>query len=337
MKKLKTPKELKQEIPSSVFQNRIQLHRENVKRILKKEDGRLLVIVGPCSIHDKKSALAYASFIKDARDMYGSELEIVMRTYFEKPRTSVGWKGFTYDPDLNGSNDIEKGLTESRKLLHEITDSYEVPCATEFLNTLASQYISDFIVYGVIGARTSESQVHREFMSEQKFPMGVKNSVSGSLSSAVNAVKASSSNQNFISIGEDGDFFSVTNNGNDSSHIVLRGGENGPNYERGSVNLAKGELEGVNGKTGLVVDSSHANSGKDHRNQIKVVRDICEQISEGEDSIVGVMIESNVVEGNQSISNNLVFGKSITDSCVSIEETEEMFKHLKDAVLKRKR
>ncbi len=296
------------------------------------KDRRQLVIVGPCSIHDVDAALDYARWLKSQRDKYIDTLEIVMRTYLEKPRTTVGWKGIINDPDLDGSYDINKGLVISRKLLCDITDM-GLPVSYELLSARTPQYISDLISWGAVGARTTESQPHRELVSGVSFPVGYKNGTSGSIQIVADAITASSNPHMFMGINLEGKSAAVKTKGNPYCHTVLRGSNKGPNYDEQSVKETVSQLReaGVNPK--VMIDCSHANSNKDYRQQESVLDEVVRQLKAGSEDICGVMIESNLVEGAQKLIPNhqLVYGQSITDSCVGTDTTARMLEKLSEA------
>ena len=313
--------------------------RDQAARILHGKDDRLLVVIGPCSIHDKDAAIEYGKKLKPLIDQYADDLQIVMRVYFEKPRTTVGWKGLINDPHLDGSFDINRGLRIARGLLLELAEM-GIPAGTEFLDTISPQYIADLIAWGAIGARTTESQIHRELASGLSMPVGFKNGTGGSMQLALDAIGASAGSHNFLSVTKQGVSAIVTTTGNDTCHIILRGGSQGPNYDEASIAEAVTALQGQNLPPQLMVDCSHGNSRKDFRNQPLVVKELCNQIEAGSTAISSVMIESNLVEGNQSLGdgdlNKLTHGQSVTDACISWETTEEVLATLASAVQKRR-
>ena len=312
--------------------------RQATHKILHGEDDRLLVIVGPCSIHDTKAALEYAAKLGKIRDELSSNLHIVMRVYFEKPRTSIGWKGLINDPDLTGQFNITEGLRVARQLLLQLAEQ-GIPAATEYLDLISPQYIADLIAWGAIGARTTESQGHRELASGVSCPIGFKNGTYGNLDIAINAIKAASRSHHFLSLTKAGQSAIFTTSGNEDCHIILRGGKR-PNYDAVSVEQALQQLENAGLPKNLMVDFSHANSDKDYRNQPKVANNIATQIANGVAGISGVMIESHLVEGNQSVDGQnkeaLIYGKSITDACIGWDDTESVLRELSDAVEKRR-
>lgn len=295
--------------------------------------NKLSVVTGPCSIHDVDAALEYASWVKERRKEYGDQLEILMRMYFEKPRTTVGWKGLINDPDLDESYDITKGLHMARQLAVDITGS-GVPVATEILDTMTPQYFAGLISWGAIGARTTESQLHRELSSGLSFPVGFKNGTQGDVKVAIDAVSAASHPHHFLAITDEGQVAIAATSGNPDTHVVLRGGSNGPNYSSTDIASVAAELAKRDLNPAVMVDASHANSGKDYKRQIEVVRSLSEQITYGSVAIMGVMIESNLKEGAQSFNPGGAheYGKSITDACVGLGETEAMLSILAEAV-----
>jgi 3-deoxy-7-phosphoheptulonate synthase len=310
--------------------------RQAIHKVLHGADDRLVVIVGPCSIHDKKAALDYATRLKALRDELARELIVVMRVYFEKPRTTVGWKGLINDPWLDGSYKINDGLRLAREILLEINEM-GVPAATEFLDTLTPQYYADLISWGAIGARTTESQVHRQLASGMSCPMGFKNGTDGNIRIAVDAIKAAAAPHFFLSVTKGGHSAIVSTNGNEDCHVILRGGK-ATNYDAASVEASAQEL----GKAGLpariMIDFSHANSSKQHRKQIEVSTDVARQIADGDDRIFGVMIESHINEGRQDLvpGKPLAYGVSITDACIDWASTEGVLRELAAAVSARR-
>lgn len=302
-------------------------------------DDRLVVIIGPCSVHDPAAALEYADWIKEQRAIHNDDLEIVMRTYLEKPRTTTGWKGLINDPHLDGSFAMNEGLVIARELLHDIT-SKGVPVATELLDTSTPQYLDDLISYGAIGARTTESQLHRELASGVSFPVGFKNGTGGSIQIAINAIKSAAAPHSFIGTGKDGRSAIVETAGNQDSHIILRGSSHGPNYYADSVEEISAQLKESGLTPAMIIDASHANSGKDYLGQVIVAGDIARQVSMGNTDIRGVMIESNLEEGRQDLKgknkNELVYGQSITDACVGLGDSGLMLQELAKAVRKRR-
>lgn len=306
--------------------------RDKIRNILSHEDSRLLVIVGPCSIHDVNAAIEYGTKLAGLRKELSDRLEIVMRVYFEKPRTNIGWKGLINDPHLNNSYDINTGLRMARKLLLDLAHM-DLPSATELLDPITPQYIADLITWTAIGARTTESQTHREMASGLSMPIGFKNNTDGSLQAAINAMLAAGQPHHFLGINHDGIASIVSTTGNPDSHLVLRGGKSGPNYARESVQSAREQLAKQKLNPRMMVDCSHANANKDHRQQIVVLQNIAQQIQGGAKDILGVMIESHLKAGNQSIgSGTLVYGQSITDACVDFETTADMLRSLAESL-----
>ena len=312
--------------------------RSDIDSVLNGLSDKLLVVVGPCSIHDRKAAIEYAEHVKKWINTYSNDLLIVMRVYFEKPRTTVGWKGLINDPNLDNSFDINNGLKIARSLLSEINEM-GVPAGTEFLDAISPQYYADLISWGAIGARTTESQIHRELASGLSMPIGFKNGTGGSIKIAVDGIKAASQPHHFLSVTKQGVSGIVKTRGNKSCHIILRGSSNGPNCDSDSVNETSKLLKDNDLPGQLMVDCSHGNSLKDYKKQVLVAEDLSEQISNGSKDVASVMIESNLVEGNQKISSNLsdlVYGQSVTDSCVGLDDTEKILSMFADAVQKRR-
>jgi 3-deoxy-7-phosphoheptulonate synthase len=335
--RLLTPRELKAQTPTPDAVNAMVAHsRERIIRILRREDPRLLVVIGPCSIHDEKGALEYATRLNALREELADRLEIVMRVYFEKPRTTVGWKGLINDPHLDGSQDIETGLKIARRLLLDIT-GLGLPAATEFLDPIVPQYIADLIAWVAIGARTTESQTHREMASGLSMPVGLKNSTDGSLQVAIDAMGAARHPHSFLGIDQDGVTSIVRTVGNPHAHVVLRGGRAQTNYDARSIRAAEEKLKSEGLPPVLMVDCSHANSGKQHARQGDVWRSVIEQRIAGTASLIGLMVESNLNEGNQPIPKNpadLRYGVSITDPCIGWETTERMLRWGHEALAK---
>jgi 3-deoxy-7-phosphoheptulonate synthase len=325
-KELKTPKELTNELPlTDKSKEIIRSSREIISDIIEGRDNRLLVIVGPCSIHDPIGAIDYATRLRKVIKIYNEKLYIVMRTYFEKPRTTVGWKGLINDPYIDGTFKINIGLYMARKLLTEITDK-GVPVSVELLDTISPQYISDCISWGAIGARTVESQVHRELASGVSFPVGFKNGTDGRIDISMDGMESSGNAHNFLGITKEGKAAITMTRGNKCTHIILRGSKYGTNYDKENIKSVVSELNNRKLNPRVMIDCSHGNSRKDYRNQIKVIDDIIK----GNMSVMGVMIESNIQSGKQEISESLEYGKSITDGCVDWEETLVMFKKLSE-------
>ena len=307
-------------------------HRAAIHQILHGEDDRLVVIVGPCSIHDVGAARDYARRLKPLIDELAGELCIIMRVYFEKPRTTVGWKGLINDPDMDESFHINKGLRLARSLLLDLNKE-GVPAATEFLDLISPQYIADLVSWGAIGARTTESQGHRELASGLSCPIGFKNSTDGGFKIAIDAVNAASRPHVFMSLTKEGHSAIFSTTGNDDCHIILRGGKK-PNYDSKSVQHAAEQLEQSGLKPYLMVDCSHANSNKDYRRQIDVCHDVAGQIRNGDHRIMGVMLESHLVEGRQDVEpgKELTYGQSVTDACISWDATDTLLRELAEAV-----
>lgn len=316
---------------STTFQSRNEIHN-----ILTGSDDRLLVIVGPCSIHDPVAAVEYGKRLKALRDELKGELEIVMRVYFEKPRTTVGWKGLINDPYLNDTYKLNDGLRMGRKLLLDLTDM-GLPTASEFLDMITPQYVADLISWGAIGARTTESQVHRELASGLSCPVGFKNGTDGNIKIATDAIRSASSSHHFLSVTKYGHSAIVETTGNPDCHIILRGGKE-PNYSATHVAAVKEELAAAGLSQKVMIDFSHANSSKQYKRQMLVADDICEQLSAGEEAIFGVMIESHLVEGRQDLIEGkaATYGQSITDACIGWEDTETVLRQLAGAVVARR-
>jgi len=308
--------------------------RQQADAIMKGDDDRLLVVVGPCSIHDTKSALEYADRLKILAARHAKDLLVIMRVYFEKPRTTVGWKGLINDPHLDDSFDINQGLRVARGLLLELANR-GVPAATEFLDTISPQYIADLICYGAIGARTTESQIHRELASGLSMPVGFKNGTGGSIQLALDAILSASHSHHFLGVTQQGVSAIVYTTGNDACHVILRGGKSGPNYDETSVKDVEKSLIEQHLPPHVMVDCSHGNSMKNFRNQPLVVNALAKQIEEGSRCITACMIESHLVEGGQKHQadlTKLTYGQSITDQCIGWEDTIEVIERLASAV-----
>jgi 3-deoxy-7-phosphoheptulonate synthase len=319
-----SPREVINELPNNEQINRVIYEsREVIRNILAKKDSRFLVIVGPCSIHDKEATLKYAKKLSYLRKKYLDKLYIVMRTYFEKPRTTTGWRGLITDPNLDGTYDFNQGVRIAREILMDIV-AFKLPTATEFLDPIIPQYIADLISWVAIGARTIESQIHRELASGVSMPVGFKNNTEGNLQLAVNAMKTAQCAHSFLGINYAGLTSIVKTKGNKASHLILRGGTTGPNYSAVYVQEAQNMLAKANLSISIMVDCSHGNSGKDPRKQREVLKSVLEQRLSGCDSLIGVLLESNLKAGRQDISDKLEYGKSITDGCIGWEETEEI-------------
>jgi 3-deoxy-7-phosphoheptulonate synthase len=323
------PVNLRKELPLSekAFETVVQ-GREAIQAVLTRADPRWIVVVGPCSIHDPKAALEYAKRLKKLADEVQETLLIVMRVYFEKPRTTVGWKGLINDPRMDDSFHIEEGLHIARKLLLDINE-LGLPCGTEALDPVSPQFMSDLMSWSAIGARTTESQTHREMASALSMPVGFKNGTDGGIEVALNALKSVQTPHHFLGINQEGRVSVVRAKGNPYGHMILRGGGGKHNYDSVSVAEAERKMEEKNLRKALVIDCSHANSNKDHRNQPLVMEDVVHQVVDGNKSIVGMMIESNLEEGNQKIPSDLSqlkHGVSVTDACVNWESTEKMLR-----------
>ena len=310
--------------------------RQAIHQILQGEDDRLLVVIGPCSIHDPQAAKEYASRLLTLRNELKGELEVVMRVYFEKPRTTVGWKGLINDPYMDGSFQLNDGLRLARQLLLEINDS-GLPAAGEFLDMITPQYVADLMSWGAIGARTTESQVHRELASGLSCPVGFKNGTDGTIKVAIDAINAAGSPHCFLSVTKYGHSAIVETSGNADCHIILRGGKE-PNYSAHHVSAVKAGLEKAGLPQQVMIDFSHANSSKQFKKQMEVAGNVAAQISGGEHGIIGVMIESHLVEGNQSLESGepLVYGKSVTDACIGWDDTDKVVRQLACAVEQRR-
>ena len=310
--------------------------RQAIHKILRGNDDRLLVVIGPCSIHDPKAAKEYAARLLALRDELKGELEVVMRVYFEKPRTTVGWKGLINDPHMDNSFQINDGLRIARKLLLDINDT-GLPAAGEFLDMITPQYMADLMSWGAIGARTTESQVHRELASGLSCPVGFKNGTDGTIKVAIDAINAASAPHCFLSVTKWGHSAIVNTSGNGDCHIILRGGKE-PNYSAAHVADVKEGLKKAGLAPQVMIDFSHANSSKQFKKQMDVGADVCQQITKGENAIIGVMIESHLVEGNQSLESGepLVYGKSVTDACIGWEDTDAILRQLAAAVKARR-
>ena len=337
IKELSTPEEVMREIPRTLTATRIVMAARNaIHAILHGTDDRLLVVVGPCSVHDPVAAVDYAARLAALRERLADRIEIVMRVYFEKPRTTVGWKGLINDPELDGSFNINKGLRLARNVLAAV-NNLGVPAATEFLDMTTPQYIADLVAWAAIGARTTESQIHRELASGLSCPVGFKNGTDGNVRIAADAVKSASHPHHFMAVTKGGRSAIAATSGNEDCHIILRGGSR-PNYDSASVASAAAELARAGVIQWMMVDASHANSSKNHENQPLVIADIARQLSDGEQRIVGVMIESNLVAGRQDVlaGTPLTYGQSITDGCIDWNTTVPALNLLADAVAARR-
>jgi 3-deoxy-7-phosphoheptulonate synthase len=337
IKEVLSPEQIRREFPltekaaTTTYETRGEIHR-----ILHGADDRLLVIVGPCSIHDPDAALEYARKLKGERDRHQGELLIVMRVYFEKPRTTVGWKGLINDPHLDGSFQINDGLKIGRRLLLEL-NNLGIPAGVEYLDVISPQYIADVVSWGAIGARTTESQVHRELASGLSCPVGFKNGTDGNLRIAVDAIRTSQHPHHFLSVTKAGHSAIVSTMGNEDCHIILRGGKQ-PNYDAASVDAACKELAAAGLAQHVMIDLSHSNSQKNYMRQMDVGKEVASEIAEGDDRIIGVMIESHLKAGRQDLlpGKELVYGQSITDACIGWEETVPLLEGLAEAVQQRR-
>ena len=336
---VRPPEELHNEFPmTEKASETVYKTRDSIHKILHGEDDRLVVIVGPCSVHDPDAAREYASRLKPLIESLSNELCIVMRVYFEKPRTTVGWKGLINDPEMDESFHINKGLSLARHLLLDLAEQ-GIPAGTEYLDLISPQYIADLISWGAIGARTTESQGHRELASGLSCPIGFKNSTDGGFKIAIDAVNAASRPHVFMSLTKKGHSAIFSTTGNNDCHIILRGGNNKPNYDSESIRHASEQLKQNGLRPEVMVDCSHANSNKDYRRQAIVCREIAKQLSAGETHIIGVMMESNLVEGRQDVipGQKLTYGQSVTDACIAWETTEVLLNELAEAVKKRRK
>ena len=308
--------------------------RNEASQILHGKDDRVIVVCGPCSIHDPESAIEYAHLLKDAKDSFQANLLIIMRVYFEKPRTTVGWKGLINDPDINESYDANKGLMLARKILRDIT-AMGLPVGTEFLDPISPQFVADLISWGAIGARTAESQSHRELASGLSCPIGIKNGTTGALKPAIDGIQAANHPHVFFSNTKDGRVSIYKTSGNSDSHIILRGGKE-PNFSSDAIQQTLAALVEADVNDSIMVDASHGNSQKQFKKQIDVVKNLAEQISAGNQSLRGLMLESHLVEGNQSITETLTYGQSITDACMNWDDTLNCLNIISEAVQKRR-
>jgi len=332
-----TPEQLKARLPvSEDVREAVNGYRETVRNIVDRKDPRLLVVVGPCSIHDVEAAKEYAQRLKRLSDDIADQVFVVMRAYFEKPRSTVGWKGLINDPHLDDSFKVAEGLHIGRQLLLELSQM-GLPLATEALDPITPQYMQDLISWSAIGARTTESQTHREMASGLSCPVGFKNGTDGSLGVAINALESVASPHRFLGISPTGQVSVIQTKGNAHGHVVLRGGSSGPNYSPEHIQACEAALEKLGLTQSIMVDCSHANSNKDHRQQRNVVISVSQQIAAGNRSITGLMIESHLHEGNQSISNpdGLSYGVSITDACINWDETDSLLRQLAEQLASR--
>ncbi len=335
-KVLITPENLKKALP--VSENALSFiagARQTLSDIINRKDKRLIVISGPCSIHDVEAAKAYARKLKALSEELNDSLYIVMRVYFEKPRTTVGWKGLINDPNIDGSFSIEEGLHKARELLIELAEM-EIPMATEALDPISPQYLAELFSWSAIGARTTESQTHREMASGLSMPVGFKNGTDGSLDTAINALKAAASGHSFMGINQQGQVAVISTNGNPDGHVILRGGK-AANYDAENVALCEEKLRKAGLNDALMVDCSHGNSNKDYRRQPIVAKDIMQQIENGNKSIIGIMLESHLNEGNQSAEQaicDMKYGVSITDACISWQATDDLLREMAEKLAK---
>ena len=330
---LNTPAEVIAELPCDDSVSEIVTNaRQALQEILHGRDDRLAVVIGPCSIHDPKAAMEYARRLRPLRDALGGELEIIMRVYFEKPRTTVGWKGLINDPDMDGSFQINRGLRTARGLLRDI-NALGLPAGCEYLDIISPQYIADLVAWGAIGARTTESQVHREMASGLSCPVGFKNGTDGNIKIAVDAVGAASHPHHFLAVTKEGSSAIASTAGNPDCHVILRGGKT-PNFDAANVESASQVLAKSGLEPRLMIDASHANSGKNPDNQPAVIEDIAAQLEAGETRIIGVMVESNLVAGQQSLvpGQPLVYGQSVTDGCIGWDVSAAVLERLAQAV-----
>jgi 3-deoxy-7-phosphoheptulonate synthase len=332
IRELKSPAEMAK--PTDQAAETVHFGREQVQRIMDGADDRLVVIVGPCSIHDPEAARDYATRLQRIREELGDDLLIIMRVYFEKPRTTVGWKGLINDPHLDGSFDINAGLETARKLLLDLADM-QLPAGTEFLDLISPQYVADLVTWGAIGARTTESQVHRELASGLSCPVGFKNGTGGDVQIAVDAIGSASQPHHFLGVTAEGRSAIVETTGNPYSHVILRGGKQ-PNYDASSVDDVAEMLADAGLPQRIMIDASHANSRKKPERQADVARDIAHQVGRGDRRIFGMMLESHLVEGKQSGDGDLTYGQSITDACMGWERTEGVLREVAEAVRKRR-
>jgi 3-deoxy-7-phosphoheptulonate synthase len=339
LRPLLPPAILMEEIPLDAEQsNAVARIRSEVGAIVEQRDDRLLVVVGPCSIHDPVAALEYAARLQAVAARLDNELCIVMRTYFEKPRTTIGWKGLINDPGVDGSFQINSGLRIARRFLRDVI-SLGLGTATEFLDPITPQFVADLVCWGAIGARTTESQVHRELASGLSMPVGFKNGTGGSVQVALDAIRSAASPHRFLSVTKQGVAAIVTTRGNSQCHLILRGGHDGPNYSEASVTAAAKSLEKAGLCPAVMIDASHANSGKDFKKQPLVNEETARQVAGGSRAVLGVMLESFLVEGRQDVGADqpLTYGQSITDGCLSWEGTEPVLQRLAEAVAQRRR
>ena len=334
-KKVPAPYELVNKYPiNDEISKLVYGTRNEISQILHDKDDRIFVVVGPCSIHDPQSAIEYAKKLSNENKNFSENLLVIMRVYFEKPRTTVGWKGLINDPDINETYNIAKGVEMARKLLIEIAE-LGLPAGTEFLDPISPQYVTDVISWGAIGARTAESQIHRELASGLSCPIGIKNGTDGGLKAAIDGIQAANHSHVFLGATKEADIAMLKTAGNNDTHIILRGGKE-PNYDLESVNSTLTALREAEVNESIMIDASHGNSQKKFKQQIPVIESISDQILNGNDNIKGVMIESHLNEGNQKISESLKYGQSITDACMGWEDTVMCLEMLSDVIDKRR-
>jgi 3-deoxy-7-phosphoheptulonate synthase len=324
--RLVSPREVLAELPiGDRARETVARAREELRSALAGDDQRLVVVAGPCSVHDPKSAIEYAERLLAVRRATADRLLVIMRTYFEKPRTTVGWKGLIYDPHLDESYDMNAGLREARSLLLRINEM-GLPCATEFLDPIVPQYTADLVAWAAIGARTTESQTHRQMASGLSMPVGFKNSTDGGVQPAVDAMLASMHAQSFLGIDPDGRTSIVRTNGNPDVHLILRGGSRGPNYAAADVSAALAMMGTGAHPRSVMIDCSHGNSGKEYREQPRVFREVVDRWRAGERQLLGVMLESHLIEGRQSAGTTMTYGQSITDGCIGWDDTDRLLR-----------
>ena len=333
---LLSPSLLRHELPiDEAVAETVTRSRAEVVDILDGRDDRLIVVVGPCSIHDAEAALDYAHLLAEHTEKVSGELRVVMRAYFEKPRTTVGWKGLINDPGLDETFDVNTGLRTARRLLLDVS-ALGLPVGCEFLDPITPQFLADVVSWGAIGARTAASQVHRQLCSALSMPVGIKNSTEGDVQASVDGIRAAAASHVFMGINRDGLAALITTTGNPDCHVILRGGSPGPNYDAASVAAALGRLRSAELPERVIIDASHGNSGKDHVRQAEVVRDIAGRIATGEPGVVGVMMESFLVAGRQDLGPNMTRGQSITDACLDWGTTATLLDELAEAVATRR-
>lgn len=337
LESLCSPRQLKDQLPGNEYVHKVVFDARNtIIDILSGKDRRILGVVGPCSIHDKASALEYATKLKVLRDSVSDVMYLIMRVYFEKPRTTIGWRGLLIDPDMNNSNNIAKGIALGRDILLEI-NQMGIPAGSEYLDPVVPNYVDDLVCWASIGARTIESQTHRDMASGVSVPVGFKNSTSGDVSNAVNAMVLSATERGFIGIDSEGDTCIVHTTGNPHTHLILRGGDSGPNYFPAHIEKASNVMEGMNVVPRIMIDCSHGNSLKNYKNQARVLFSVIDQVIAGEERIIGFMLESNLVAGAQALTGDIVdleYGKSITDECMGMKDTEEIIRHAHELLVK---